>query len=80
MIGLSLSPESSTRSYVEQFQLDFPVVVFPSERLAKLYRADVIPITALVDSDGVLRYVRIGTLDRSPEAVDSVLRFGRSSS
>ena len=71
--GISLNDEASTRRYVEKMKLTFPVLLFPDPRTARLFRAEVVPITAMVNSDGVLEHVRLGALDRAPSAVDSII-------
>jgi hypothetical protein len=49
------------------------VVRFPEPRLARLYRAAVVPQTVVLNSEGRVLYARTGLLD-SAAALDSVFR------
>ncbi|MGH7540460.1 MAG: peroxiredoxin family protein [Gemmatimonadota bacterium] len=76
MLGLSLDPPDSTRAYVLEHALDFPVTTFPSPKLVQLYRADRIPLVILLDSGGTVLYSRLGAIETAA-AIDSVLRAVR---
>jgi peroxiredoxin len=70
-VGLSLDAPDTTRAYVAQHGLRYPVAVFPDRRTAALYRTRTVPVTMVVDSSGRVLLARIGELREGP-AADSV--------
>jgi len=70
--GISLDREAETRRYVVDHGLPFPVLRFPDPRLAKLYRAEGVPLTIVLDHNGEMVHARLGAL-RDRESVDSVV-------
>jgi peroxiredoxin len=70
--GISLDPEGQTRRYVLDHRLAFPVLCFPDPRLAKLYRAEGVPLTIVLDHQGEMVHVRMGVL-RDRGSIDSVI-------
>ena len=70
--GISLDPEAETRRYVLDHGLAFPVLCFPDPRLAKLYRAEGVPLTVVLDDQGEMVHVRLGAL-RDRGSIDSVV-------
>ncbi len=70
--GISLDPEEETRRYVADHGVGFPVLHFPSDRLRRLYRAEAVPLTLVVDHAGTVLYARLGQL-ADQASVDSVL-------
>jgi len=70
--GISLDPEAETRRYVLDHGLAFPVLCIPDPRLAKLYRAEGVPLTVVLDHNGEMVHVRMGAL-RERGSIDSVI-------
>ena len=72
--GVSLDSVDATKDYVASHGLAFPTVRFPPGRLPTLYRAQNVPLTMIVDSQGLVTYARLGVLT-SQSAVDSILQI-----
>lgn len=70
VLAISLNPADSTRLYIADHELRYPVLMFPQPKLKRLYRAAAVPQTVVLDGRGTVLYARTGTLD--PPAVDSV--------
>jgi peroxiredoxin len=70
--GISLDSEDETRRYVLDHGLAFPILCFPDPRLAKLYRAEGVPLTVVLDHNGEMVHVRMGAL-RDRGSIDSVI-------
>lgn len=69
--AISLDSLSPTQDYVRRHQLNYPVVLFPAQKLRRLYRASAVPQTLVLDHEGRILYARTGLLE--PQAVlDSV--------
>ena len=74
--GISLDSAEVTRRYAEENRLPYPVLRFPEEKLASIYRARAVPVTAVLDAEGRMIHSRVGELsDRA--AIDSVLAMVR---
>jgi len=58
-------------SYVAEHRLTFPVLTFPDNKTARLYRADEVSVTVVLDPDGRVILGRPGGL--TDAAVDSIL-------
>ena len=71
LYGVAMDTLPAVRSYVEEHQLGFPVVV-ADRRTAALYRVRQVPQLTVVGNDGRISYTRQGVLG-DPAAVDSVL-------
>jgi len=71
VLGISLDSATATGAYVTQHGLTFPVLTFPDDKTARLYRADAVPVTVVVDPDGRVILGRPGGL--TDAAVDSIL-------
>lgn len=74
--GVSLDPADVTRRYAEEHRLPFPVLRFPEEKLASIYRVRAVPVTAVLDAEGRMIHSRVGEL-RDRAAIDSVLAMVR---
>lgn len=74
--GISLDSTGVTRRYVEQNRLPFPVVEFPEKKLAAIYRAQAVPVTAVLDEEGRMVYSHLGELSSRTD-IDSVLTMVR---
>lgn len=74
--GVSLSSPDSTRRYVAQNELPFPVLHFPEEKLSRIYRAGSVPMTAVLDEKGRMVHARVGEI-AGRAAIDSVLTMAR---
>ncbi len=72
VVGISLdSVADSTRRYVDDHDIGFPIVRFPDARMAGIYRALGTPITVVIGEKGEVVYGRAGELSDSA-AVDSL--------
>jgi peroxiredoxin len=60
VFGVSLDPDSITAAFAATNALGFPVIRFPNERTAAMYRARAVPLTAVVDYQGRVLYGRPG--------------------
>jgi len=70
--GISVDSEVETRRYVVEEGLSFPVVRFPEARLVRLYRAEGVPRTLVLDHQGEVLYARAGSFG-SQSVVDSII-------
>lgn len=69
-LAISLHPADTTRRYVAEHALRYPVLTFPQSKLERLYRAAAVPQTVVLDWTGTVLYAKTGTLD--PASLDSV--------
>lgn len=74
--GISLDSAEVTRGYSARNRLPFPVVRFPEDKLASIYRAGTVPLTVVLDEEGRMIHSRLGELKGRP-AIDSVLAMVR---
>lgn len=70
VLAISLHSPDSTRRYVADHEIAYPVLTFPDGKLARLYRAAAVPQTVVLDWRGTVLYAKTGTLD--PASLDSV--------
>lgn len=70
--GISLDSVEVTRRYLAENRLDFPVVRFPEDKLAAIYRAQSVPLTVVLDERGRMIHSRLGEM-KGRAAIDSVL-------
>ncbi len=70
--AVSLDPDSVARAYLTEHAFDVPVIRFPNERTAAVYRAIGVPITVVIGAGGQVLYGRGGAITRT-ETVDSML-------
>jgi peroxiredoxin len=70
VLAISLHPADTTRRYVAEHALRYPVLTFPQAKLERLYRAVAVPQTVVLDWRGTVLYAKTGTLD--PASRDSV--------
>ncbi len=70
--GITLDSVPVSRGYAAKNRLPFPVVRFPEDKLAAIYRAGTVPLTVVLDEEGRLIHSRLGELQGKP-AIDSVL-------
>lgn len=70
--GISLDSAEVTRRYVAENRLPFPVVRFPEDKLAAIYRAQTVPLTLVLDEQGRTIHSRLGEMTERA-AIDSVL-------
>jgi peroxiredoxin len=64
-------PESDARAYAKRVGLTYPKIADPDSRIAVDYRIVGIPSHFFIDRAGVLRILRIGTLD--PEGMEAAV-------
>jgi thiol-disulfide isomerase/thioredoxin len=73
VLGVALDEDqAAVRTYRDQYGLRFQVITFPNEKLRRWYRAGLVPLVLLLDSEGAVLYARPGVLESS-QARDSVL-------
>ncbi|HEX2188136.1 MAG TPA: TlpA disulfide reductase family protein [Longimicrobiaceae bacterium] len=70
--GISLDSADVTRRYAAANRLPFPVVRFPEDKLAAIYRAQTVPLTLVLDERGRTIHSRLGEMTERA-AIDSVL-------
>lgn len=70
VLAISLDPADTTRHYIREHGLRYPVLTFPQPKLKHLFRAVAVPQTVVLDWTGTVLYARTGTLD--PGSLDSV--------
>jgi peroxiredoxin len=75
--GISVDSEAETRRYVREEGLSFPVVRFPEAKLVRLYRAEGVPRTLVLDHEGGVLYARAGSFG-SQGVVDSIIAAARA--
>ncbi len=71
VVGVALDSLEATRSYRDEHGLPFPIVLLDDLRYARLYRANRVPVTMLVENAGEVSHVTIGEVTR-PTTIDSV--------
>lgn len=71
-LGITLDDGGSVPEYRREHDLRMPVLVFPDEKLRRLYRARSVPLLVLLDPTGRVLYSRLGALE-DEAAIDSVL-------
>lgn len=74
--GISLSATDVTERYVEENRLPYPVLHFPEEKLAHIYRARSVPLTVVLDAEGRVIHSRLGELSERA-AIDSVVAMAQ---
>ena len=55
-------PMPQVEQFVEEYQLNFPVLLDPGGEVQKLYRVRGYPTTFIVDDNGIIRYHHIGLI------------------
>lgn len=74
VIGISTDPPDETRAYVQEHGLEFALVSFPDERFRQLYKVAGVPITLVVDPEGVVAEVILGSIFKNVEMLtDSII-------
>lgn len=74
--GISLSATDVTERYVEENRLPYPVLRFPEEKLAHIYRARSVPLTVVLNAEGRVIHSRLGEL-KERAAIDSVVTMAQ---
>lgn len=74
--AISLDSPEATARYAAEHGLQFSTLVFPQPRLARLYKANSVPQTLILNENGQVEVSRRGLLERGP-ALDSLLRHLR---
>jgi peroxiredoxin len=77
--GVSLSSKDSTRAFMRDHPVRFPVVTMLGPRMRYLYRARAVPVTVVLGSDGRYSFSSLGVITSSA-TVDSLLRAARQPS
>lgn len=63
VLAISLDSAETTRRYVAEHALRYPVLLFPQAKLKRLYRATAVPQTVVLDWTGTVLYAKTGILD-----------------
>lgn len=71
VLAISLDSLERTRRYVSEHQLRYTVVTFPNDKYQRLYRANSVPQTVVLDGAGAILYAHVGLLRAGP-VLDSV--------
>lgn len=80
ILGVSLDAASKARvrAFVRELGLTFPILLDPEHVAGKLYRVRALPMSFVVDREGIVRYREIGyrdwTTSESRFVVDEALR------
>jgi peroxiredoxin len=72
VVGISLDSLDQTRRYCERHGLEYPVIRFGSEAYRRMYHANTVPITMVIDGGGRVIYARMGVLE-TDAARDSIV-------
>jgi len=68
VVGIALDDPQKAGSFVAQLGIDYPVLVGTTDAIlvGRQFgnRAGMLPYSVLVDSDGIVRWARLGALDR----------------
>lgn len=72
VVGISLDSLAHTRRYSDRHGLQYPVIRFGSEAYRRMYRANSVPITMVIDGGGRVIYARMGVVE-TDAAKDSIL-------
>jgi peroxiredoxin len=70
-VGIQDSP-SALAQYVKTHKLEFPVVTENGQDLAREAGVEITPTTIFVDSDGIVRYVHVGKIERYEQALEGL--------
>lgn len=63
VVGIDMrEPGSVVRTFVEEHDLTYPILLDRSERVARSYRVRGVPETWILDAEGVARYHHIGPI------------------
>jgi peroxiredoxin len=61
--------EGRVRRFMEQVPLDFPVLLDRDSGVAKAWKARVLPVSFVVDTEGRIRYSALGEIDWAQDGV-----------
>jgi peroxiredoxin len=78
VLAISLDSVDTTRHYVAEHALRYPVLTFPQPKLERLYRAVAVPQTLVLDWRGTVLYARTGALDSASLDSGYAAVIGRS--
>lgn len=73
VFAISLDSAEPTRVFARTYGLAYPLLLFPEQKLERLYRVAATPQTLVLNAEGRVLYARTGLLD-SAAALDSVFR------
>ena len=73
---MSLSRADSTREFVQQNDIEQPVVLMNDRRMAGIYHANLVPLTVLLDG-GTVSYARTRAVS-APAEEDSIIAIAQS--
>jgi peroxiredoxin len=76
IVGVSVSPPDSTRAYVAEHQVPYPVVRITDSRLRRLFRVKGVPMTLVIDPRGQVAHVHPSVI-RSQTQLDSIVSIAR---
>lgn len=55
-------PEPEVRAYVEKWDLTFPVLLDPQDKVSRIYHASALPASYFVDNKGYIKSIHIGSM------------------
>jgi len=75
VIGIAEDEEPAVRAFAKETKLAYPVVLDPAQDALRKYQPQGLPMTAIVDKEGVIRFAEVGAgeLDQIEKAIDSLL-------
>ena len=77
VVGISVDSTYATHEYMEEHELEFPVVSFTGPRLRALFHTVAFPQSIVVDAEGEVQYARLGAVTGA-SAIDSIIQLSRS--
>lgn len=77
-VSLDAGSNSVVKHFMQELQLDFPVLLDPNMEVLRLYRQFSIPATFLIDKQGIVRHRELGYRDwtdpESRKLLEAILR------
>lgn len=66
VLGLDVGEErDKIKPFLEEYDVTFPVLLDPVGRVSNTYRVDSLPITYIIDKEGIIQFVHIGAMERA---------------
>ena len=62
-------PESRIRKFLSQMKLDFAILLDPERKVARAWRARILPATYIIGADGKIRYSLVGEINWAHEHI-----------
>jgi peroxiredoxin len=71
VVGITLDSAEQSRAYATAHEIKYPLVQFPNRKFTRLYRANRVPQTVVLDHEGNVIFARLGLLS-APAVLDSI--------